>query len=194
MALHELALDASVLHGCFSRDLEPALTVEPGDSVRFSTPNAGWNVGRDEAFARPDPERDTGHALAGPIEVRGSRAGQVLAVTVDEVVPGPWGATFADETRLDWELENGVGRAAGRAVRLAPFLGELVPTLEAEGALRLEPAVRERLLAMSGATIDRRNPVPSAVLHVHRLIDRAVDVEHEVHAEPAALQHVGAKR
>lgn len=40
--------------------------------------------------------------------------------------------------------------------RLAPFLPELVPALVAEGLLRLEPAVRERLLAMSAATIDRR--------------------------------------
>jgi hypothetical protein len=40
--------------------------------------------------------------------------------------------------------------------RLAPFMDELVPALEAEGALRLNPADRERLLAMSAATIDRR--------------------------------------
>ena len=40
--------------------------------------------------------------------------------------------------------------------RLAPFLAELVPALEVEGALRLEPLVRSQLLAMSAATIDRR--------------------------------------
>lgn len=40
--------------------------------------------------------------------------------------------------------------------RLAPFLGELVPALEAEGVLRLEPADREHLLQLSAATIDRR--------------------------------------
>ena len=39
--------------------------------------------------------------------------------------------------------------------RLAPFLAELVPALEAEGALALEPAVRERLVGMSAASIDR---------------------------------------
>ena len=42
--LHELPLEASVLHGHFSRDLEPVLTVDPGDSVRFSTPDAGWHL------------------------------------------------------------------------------------------------------------------------------------------------------
>jgi len=40
--------------------------------------------------------------------------------------------------------------------RLAPFLAELVPALEQEGALQLGRADRERLLAMSPATIDRR--------------------------------------
>lgn len=40
--------------------------------------------------------------------------------------------------------------------RLAPFLEELVPALEAAGALRLAPEDRARLLGMSARTIDRR--------------------------------------
>ncbi len=40
--------------------------------------------------------------------------------------------------------------------RLAPFLGELVRALEAEGELRLTAADRAGLLAMSARTIDRR--------------------------------------
>jgi hypothetical protein len=40
--------------------------------------------------------------------------------------------------------------------RLAPFLPELVPALEAEGALRLTPEDRAQLLAMSARTVDRR--------------------------------------
>lgn len=40
--------------------------------------------------------------------------------------------------------------------RLAPFVEELVPALEAEGELRLTPADRAQLLAMSARTIDRR--------------------------------------
>jgi acetamidase/formamidase len=126
VALHELPLDVSVLHGHFSCELEPVVAIAPGDSVRFSVPNAGWRIGRDEPFERPDPELDTGHALAGPVEVRGARAGQTLVVRIDDVTPGPWGATFTEPPhRIDWELEDGVGRWAGREVRLAPFLGVL---------------------------------------------------------------------
>ncbi len=39
--------------------------------------------------------------------------------------------------------------------RLAPFLKELVPALEEEGALRIDDEVREQLITMSAATIDR---------------------------------------
>ena len=126
MTLHELPLDAAVLRGYFSCELAPVVTVDPGDSIRFRTPNAGWRVGRDEPFVSRDPKLDIGHALAGPIVVRGARAGQVLAVKIDEVVPGSWGVTFGGERhRVDWELEDGVGRGLGREVELAPFLGVL---------------------------------------------------------------------
>ncbi len=40
--------------------------------------------------------------------------------------------------------------------RLAPFMAELVPALEREGALEVSPEVRAKLLAMKAATIDRR--------------------------------------
>ena len=33
--IHELPLERATLHGHFSRDLPPVLTIEPGDSVRF---------------------------------------------------------------------------------------------------------------------------------------------------------------
>jgi acetamidase/formamidase len=58
--------------------------------------------------------------------VRGARVGETLVVGIDEVRPGPWGVTFTEPPHLiSWGLEGGVGRGAGRAVRLAPFLGVL---------------------------------------------------------------------
>jgi acetamidase/formamidase len=126
VSTHELPLDPANLHGYFSRELEPALTVEAGDTVRISVPNAGWAVARDEHVASRDPSLHTGHALAGPIEVRGARAGQTLSVRIDDVTPGPWGVTLSDPPhRIDWELADGVGRGLGRSVQLAPFLGAL---------------------------------------------------------------------
>jgi acetamidase/formamidase len=121
--IHELPLERRTLHGHYSRDLEPVLTVDAGDSVRFATPNAGWFLDDETKFEPTSSPEDDGHALAGPIEVRGSTAGQTLVVQIDEVTPGRWGETFGDGVRVRWDLAEGVGASGGRRVRLAPFLG-----------------------------------------------------------------------
>ena len=121
--IHELPFERRTLHGHFSRDLEPVLAVDPGDSVRFGTPNAGWWLDDGTQFEPTSSPEDDGHALAGPIEIRGATAGQTLVVHIDEVVPGPWGETFGDGLRVRWDLADGLGSALGRRVHLAPFLG-----------------------------------------------------------------------
>jgi acetamidase/formamidase len=103
-------------------------SVEPGDSVRFAAPSSSWYLASGERFEPRQEGLDDGHALAGPIEVRGARAGQTLAVRIDEVHVASWGVTLTTEPhRLAWELDDEarVGRAAGRSVQLAPFLGVL---------------------------------------------------------------------
>jgi acetamidase/formamidase len=169
MAVHELPLDPANLHGHFSRGLEPVLTVDPGDSVRISVPNAGWLLGRDEPVAPRDPAIDTGHALAGPIAVRGAHAGQTLAVRVDEVVPGSWGATFAEAShRIDWELEGGIGRDGDRRVRLAPFLGVM-------GMPPPEPGVHSTIPPRPwGGNIDCKELVAGATLFLPIPVDGAL--------------------
>ena len=123
--VHELGLEQRYLHGHFSRDLEPAVEIDPGDSVRLFTPNHAWDIARDEHFAPRNPELDEeGHALAGPILVRGARAGQTLVVEIDEVEPSPWGVSHGGRDHaLHWTLQDGVGRTDGFEVDLAPFLG-----------------------------------------------------------------------
>ena len=85
--LHELPLERKNLHGHFSRELPPAVAIDPGDSVAFFVPDAGWGIGPPtddkgtrEHFEPRDEKLDAGHALRGPIEVRGARAGGTLAV------------------------------------------------------------------------------------------------------------------
>ena len=88
--LHALEPEARNLHGVFSRDLPPVLTIEPGDSVALAIPDGMWTLESGEQLVPRDPEVETGHALMGPIEVRGARAGQIL------VVADRRGATGAD--------------------------------------------------------------------------------------------------
>jgi acetamidase/formamidase len=107
--------------GFFSRDYEPLVSVDPGEPVVFSALNAGWRW--DGAVHEPEPE-GAGHALYGPIEVRGARAGGTLVVHIDEVTPRAWGATFARDTRLLWSLEGDTWVSEhGARVAAAPFLG-----------------------------------------------------------------------
>jgi len=124
VATHELPLEQRYLHGHFSKDLEPCVEIEAGDSVRFTAPNHAWDIGRDEHFAPRSPELDEGHALAGPILVRGAKAGQTLVVKIDSVEPAPWGVVHGGRDHaIHWELADGIGRADGFEIELAPFLG-----------------------------------------------------------------------
>ena len=79
-----------------------------------------------------------GVRAGGPHQRRGGRA----------VVYGP-AVLVALEV-----AQEAMGWICGK--RLAPFLPELVPALEREGALCLAPAVREALLRISPSTVDRR--------------------------------------
>ncbi len=153
---HSISLERRTLHGHFSRDLEPVLVVDSGDTVGFRTIDAGWGLEHGPAetrrrFEPRDPELDAGHALIGPIEVRDARAGQTLAVAVDRLRVGDYGFTDAGgwpawlntrlgldsgETRfLRWRLDAdaGTGRDQhGRTVELRPFLGVMgMPPAEA---------------------------------------------------------------
>ncbi len=126
MARHELPLDRPNLHGHFSRELEPVVTIDPGDSVHVSVPTVGWLLESGEPFESRDEKLDSGHPLAGPIEVRGARAGQTLAVKIDDVRPGSWGLTFTEPPHfVRWDLADGRGRSELVDVELRPFLGVL---------------------------------------------------------------------
>ena len=125
MAVHEIPLERATLHGHFSPDLAPVLEIEPGDTVQFSTLDAGWGLeapspeSADRRLFEPrEPELDEGHALIGPIAVRGSRAGQVLSVRVDELRVGPFGFTFAGGWRSDENVRLGVDGGAQSRARL----------------------------------------------------------------------------
>jgi acetamidase/formamidase len=143
VALHEIPLERRTLHGHFSRDLEPIVTVESGDSVAFACLDSGWRNADHEPFPeRREGELDAGHALIGPIGVRAAHAGGTLEVRIDELRIGAGGVTQAggfstplnerlgldegETVTLLWSLDadQGVGRSdSGHGVALHPFLG-----------------------------------------------------------------------
>ena len=69
MTIHTLEPERRTLHGQFSRDLPPVLTIDPGDTVIYRTLDAGWGFEPphlDKTQRRkfePRNEHDDGHAL-----------------------------------------------------------------------------------------------------------------------------------
>lgn len=151
MAFYEIVPERRTLHGKFSREWEPCLIINSGDTVRFQTLDAAWNIEpristvpaeRPRKFEPRDPERDAGHALCGPVFVAGAARGMTLEVKIGEIRPGPWGWSVAggwesplnrrlgvveDEELLHlWTLnaEASTGRNQhGHEVGLRPFMG-----------------------------------------------------------------------
>jgi acetamidase/formamidase len=88
------------LHGHFSRDLPPIATVDSGDTVELSTIDAWWGLEDFSTEYGPretlhHPEAHHGHAMTGPIAVRGLLPGEVLEIEFLELVTGHRGFTEA---------------------------------------------------------------------------------------------------
>jgi acetamidase/formamidase len=168
--IHEIPLEEATVHGYFSTALAPVVTVDPGDSVRFQALNAGWRWEPEgERFER-DPQLHSGHALSGPIEVRGAKAGGTLAVTIDEVTPGGWGVTFGDGTPFGWTVEgDSATDERGKTVSLAPFLGVVGMPPPKPGIHSTAPPRRwggniDCKLLVAGTTLYLPIPVDGALL------------------------------
>ena len=193
MAHHEIPLERRTLHGHFSRDLEPVLTVDPGDSIGFVCLDTSWHVSPGRRFEPRDDVLDAGHALTGPVAVRGARAGDTLVVSVDRIVVGTWGWCKAggfstplnerlgvadgEGVLIEWALGDGVGRdELGHEVELAPFLGVMgMPPAEA-GA---HPTAPPR---PSGGNLDCTELVEGTRLYLPIAVDGALFSAGDCHA------------
>ncbi len=114
--LHELPLTSEHLHGDFDPRRRPVLTIQPGDSVAVSTPDAGWNLFEQPRLDSPPDWRQwphdpgAGHALAGPIAVEGATPEHTLSVRIVAVRPCAWGWTAAGATGTRLERALGIDK------------------------------------------------------------------------------------
>jgi acetamidase/formamidase len=152
--------------GFFCLDYEPEASVAPGEPVSFHALNAGWHWDSDDESTRPE---GGGHALAGPFEVRGARAGQTLAVRIDEVTPRGWGETFGESERFEWRLDGDTWLMGTHAVPSAPFLGVIGMSPPEPGEHSTIPPRRwggniDCKLLVAGTTLYLPIPVDGALL------------------------------
>lgn len=136
MATYHIVPERQTLHGCFSRELPPVLTIDPGDTVIYRTLDAGWyleprRVDGGRQFSPRIEGQDSGHALCGPVAVRGAQPGMALVVHIDDIRTGTWGWT----------------RAAGWPSPFNTYLG----LADAEPGLHLWTLDPERLLGQNQA-------------------------------------------
>lgn len=151
MVVHRVEPERRTLHGHFSPDLPPILTIQSGDTVRYRTLESGWGLephttneqsNNVRHFEPRDPTLDAGHALCGPVAIAGAQPGMTLAVHIEAVRPGAWGTTVAGGWRhpvnerlglaeqrgifLNWTIDADAGTATdqyGHTVHTRPFMG-----------------------------------------------------------------------
>ncbi len=147
MAIHHIEPTREAVHGCFSPDLAPIRTIDAGDTVIYRTLDSSWGHAGNRhrhlhlpLFERA-PERDAGHALCGPIAIRGVQPGETLEVHIQRIVPDHWGWTWAgpgyetgdglgldEEVVVGWEIDAARGVASdvsgmGVTLPIRPFMG-----------------------------------------------------------------------
>lgn len=185
MAVHYLEPERRTLHGTFSREHLPCLTIDPGDTVHVRTLDAGWNVGYDEAQQQPikfeprDPERDGGHCLCGPIAINNAEPGMTLAVRIDDVRPGTYGWTVSGgrphwvndnlgltdqpATELHWTINADAGTARnqhGQTVAIRPFMGLMGMPPDEAGLHSTRPP------RVTGGNIDCKELIAGSTLYL----------------------------
>lgn len=184
MTTYEVGPTRENLHGTFSRDIPPILTIAPGDTVRFQTLDAGWGLeghhedgSRRRVFEPRDSELDAGHALCGPVAIDGARPGHTLAVRIDELRTGTFGFNAAggpNPTRVEpfglstdlslllrWSFDPETMIATnhlGHSVAMRPFLGVMGLPPADEGHHPTAPP-RE-----TGGNLDCKELVPGTTL------------------------------
>lgn len=159
--IHKIQLKSENLHGSFSNEYKPILTVNSGDSIRMQTPDIEWGYsaskGIERKFFKSAVNEETPlHPMVGPIEVNGAKPGMVLEVKLNDVVPGWYGTNWAggkkswqndavgltgsERIRLDWEL-NRDSLTASVEVGSRPVNVALNPFIGLMGVAPAEPGV-----------------------------------------------------
>ncbi len=146
-------------------------SADQGQTIVLHTRNAS-DFDLDPNSTYDDPRRPGGpvHPITGPVHINGAESGDLLAVTLLDIEPGPYGYTsitsggwvtdrFEERLRVVWELDRTSAVSDGLSgVRIpnASFPG-LITTLPGVEQVRLM-LDREEQLAEAGGSVSLPNP------------------------------------
>jgi acetamidase/formamidase len=194
LTVTEHSVSAERLHFAWDNSLAPLLEIDPGDTVTFETWDSSAHfytpasTSADVARRRSEPAR--GHALTGPIAIRGAQPGQTLVVDVLDVAPAAWGFTtfapgrglladdFTEPYLRIWDLSDGA-HARGLAdvrVPLAPFCGVMGVAPAEPGSHSTAPPRRV------GGNMDVRQLTAGSTLYLPIEVDGALFSVGDAHA------------
>ncbi len=192
MALYKLESDEDTVHSFFSADLSPIMTIDPGDTVRYRLLEASASLEPPRSDGSPRrklmPRRQgmAGHALCGPIAIRGAKAGMTLGVQIGPIEAGTWGWTYTwsqrertDDEQFVWSLDPvGLrGRTQrGQSVALRPFLGVMGMPPPQPGNHSTEPP------RLWGGNLDCKALIPGSTLYLPIPVDGALFSTGDGHA------------
>ena len=183
-ATHQL--DSSLVHYEWNNSLAPRLTIEPGDTVAFDTRDAsdGYFTARSTAADAAARGPFRGHPLTGPVQVRGARPGDVLAIEIVEMKPAaPFGWTairpgrgllpegdFAKAFVQVWDLSDGQYARMGRgiAVPIEAFPGVMGTALDEPGGHSTMPPRK------NGGNMDVKQLTVGTTLYLPVWVDGAL--------------------
>ena len=170
---------------CINR-LHPAIPMaaraRPGQTIVFKARNASdFALDPASPYDDPregDPQIGTVHPLTGPVHLEGAEPGDVLAVTLLDIAPGPFGYTSVSPIGFVSDHIRGTFRALWRLNRTVAVSDDLpgvrIPNASFPGIVTVLPGPAE-LDAMLSREAELRN------------VGGAGFPPHPLHASPAAV-------
>ncbi len=170
---------------CINRihpDIPMAARARPGQMILLRTRNAtDFDLDPDSTYEDPrqgDAQFGTVHPLTGPIHIEGAVPGDVLAVTLLDIDPGPLGVTFITGSGFVSDIIPGPARVAWRLNRNEAVSDALpgirIPNGSFPGVVTVLPGPEQH-----AAMLAREAELAAA--------GGAVRLPHALHASPAAL-------
>ncbi|MCT8138329.1 acetamidase/formamidase family protein [Anaerobacillus sp. CMMVII] len=193
--IHKVSLETKNLHGSFSKDYQPTLTINSGDSLHLTTPDIEWGYSEQKGkertlYSSRVNEEKRIHPMIGPIEIQEAKKGMVLEVRLNEISPGWYGRNWGggisnwqneqlgisncERIQLDWELNAQtmtgscyIGEQQFH-VGLKPFMG-LLAVAPAEPGVHITSPPR-----YCGGNIDCKELVKGSTLYLPIAVDGAL--------------------